>query len=1258
MKKFNTFFRGITFLCCLFAVTAYGQNFPGAGSPDTIERCNNGGTQYQINVSGVDNTFSVETVSVNITHTWNDDLEISLISPSGATILLSSDNGGSGDNYNDVIFDDGAADPISSLDFVTGTISGPYSPEEPLATFNAANGVNPNGIWTLSICDDAAGDIGNLNSWELNFAFVPPPPPTCDDGIQNGDEQGVDCGGSNCPTCEYCDATSGSGDGTGIILVNVGSSSYPISMPGPDGFYQDVTGSPAALQQGLEGSLSIDYGHTFSYFTFAWIDFNDDFNFDANELVSDGNSSGGSAPHNITLGIDVPAGANLGVHRMRIVGSDFGSTADPCRTGSFQAVVDLDVEIIEPLCSPATIGDTTIVDRCDDQQFEVSIDILTGGDAESITDGTTVWPIGDTGINTVGPFASGETVSLTVVHSDEECNINLGDFVLNCPPVNDNCIDAIALGCGAFVEGTTEFANNDPSLADCDNLSVDAGNGVWYSYLGTGGDIVLDTSGSDFDTKLAVFSGDCNALVCIASDDDGGTGVDSQLTFTSELGVNYLIYVTGFSSFSSGDYVLTLDCICDVYIEQGECVKVFSGYEPTSSVELTAVGQFGEAPYSYEWSDGQTTATATFTPTEQTTYIVTVTDATGCTSTASTTVIFENVVCNDNPNNIKVNVCHNGDQICVSPNAVQAHLNHGDTLGACDVVVDCSTAPLCDARLKVPQPDAIDVATDIEISWGAATGFVEGYILSVGTTSGGTDIIDNQDVGNTLSFNLTDLDFLTTYYVTIIPYNSNGQATGCEASSSFTTEAGPWCDGATVECSVPFSGNTATDGVQNDVDTCGTSLTSAPGVWHTFVGNGDEIVASLCDSNFDTKIGVFTGDCTGITCVVGTDDGGPCGVQSEVEFQSTAGVTYYIYVTGFSTSTGDYTLELTCTPPPPPLATCVAATGIECGASVNGNTALDGELNDLDFCGTSITSAPGVFYKFEGNGDNVSVDTFGSSFDTKLAVFSGDCGNGGNNLVCVGGNDDSSGSSQSQVNFASESGVLYYIYVTGFGSNAGNYTLNLNCVSPPGGEVDCGTVLAQEYCYGNNETTGILYTSSNGSPLELVFNSGRIEASIWDFLTIYDGTDATGTVVYQNGTTYGYDLSGDTITAASGSMFLLIESDSSVSCASGSSFATNWVYEVSCAAGREASTTVPTWNLYPNPSTTGEVQLDLSNYLNQDVSIQMTDFSGKVMVNNNESNLQSPRYSLSTQGMSYGIYFVRVATNSGVSTKKLIIANK
>ncbi len=58
-----------------------------------------------------------------------------------------------------------------------------------------------NGSYSLT---DGDGNVlasgGEFTSSETtNFCLVPPP--TCDDGIQNGDETGVDCGGATCPPC-------------------------------------------------------------------------------------------------------------------------------------------------------------------------------------------------------------------------------------------------------------------------------------------------------------------------------------------------------------------------------------------------------------------------------------------------------------------------------------------------------------------------------------------------------------------------------------------------------------------------------------------------------------------------------------------------------------------------------------------------------------------------------------------------------------------------------------------------------------------------------------------------------------------------------------------------------------------------------------------------------------------------------------------------------------------------------------------------
>ncbi|TXK73214.1 T9SS type B sorting domain-containing protein, partial [Mesonia sp. HuA40] len=57
------------------------------------------------------------------------------------------------------------------------------------------------------------------------------------------------------------------------------------------------------------------------------------------------------------------------------------------------------------------------------------------------------------------------------------------------------------------------------------------------------------------------------------------------------------------------------------------------------------------------------------------------------------------------------------------------------------------------------------------------------------TNPGGTSILNNQDVGNVTSFTPANpLPSNTTIYVSIIPYNSAGNASTC-AEESFTTES-------------------------------------------------------------------------------------------------------------------------------------------------------------------------------------------------------------------------------------------------------------------------------------------------------------------------------------------------------------------------------------------------------------------------------------------------------------------------------------
>lgn len=102
-------------------------------------------------------------VTLNIEHTFDDDLDIKLIGPNGTEVILVEDEGSSGDNFTNTVFDDDAA---TSIEDGSAPFTGVFRPEGNLADFI---GLSSAGDWTLHITDDANLDGGNLLSWSLQL---------------------------------------------------------------------------------------------------------------------------------------------------------------------------------------------------------------------------------------------------------------------------------------------------------------------------------------------------------------------------------------------------------------------------------------------------------------------------------------------------------------------------------------------------------------------------------------------------------------------------------------------------------------------------------------------------------------------------------------------------------------------------------------------------------------------------------------------------------------------------------------------------------------------------------------------------------------------------------------------------------------------------------------------------------------------------------------------------------------------------------
>jgi subtilisin-like proprotein convertase family protein len=124
------------------------------------------------NATGITSTLPVTSntfvgdvnLTFNLTHTYDSDLEISLISPAGTNVLLVNQRGSSGDNFTNTTLDDEASTPISSG---TAPFSGSYRPDNPLSTFD---GQLITGTWQLKVADRAGLDTGNLLAWNLQIA--------------------------------------------------------------------------------------------------------------------------------------------------------------------------------------------------------------------------------------------------------------------------------------------------------------------------------------------------------------------------------------------------------------------------------------------------------------------------------------------------------------------------------------------------------------------------------------------------------------------------------------------------------------------------------------------------------------------------------------------------------------------------------------------------------------------------------------------------------------------------------------------------------------------------------------------------------------------------------------------------------------------------------------------------------------------------------------------------------------------------------
>ncbi|EDP97208.1 gliding motility-associated C-terminal domain-containing protein [Kordia algicida OT-1] len=457
---------------------------------------------------------------------------------------------------------------------------------------------------------------------------------------------------------------------------------------------------------------------------------------------------------------------------------------------------------------------------------------------------------------------------------------------------------------------------------------------------------------------------------------------------------------------------------------------------------------------------------------------------------------------------LSLTVTSDGSVSCVSSAGIQPW----DYTVSC---VDPSLPPGC-VSLTSPVDGATDINEEDDISWTTAAGNPTGYLVSIGTTPGGTDVLNAFDVGLVNTYDPGTLAFSTQHYVTITPYNANGNAVGCP-EESFTIRDDPFVP---VDCNAAPLNVTGFCYTNNDTTTF--SYTSSDGTSTlALLFNAGQV-----ENNWDELI-VFDSDGTEI--YNGYGNGGDLAGLSFESSGST--ITFQIQSDGiFSCQSQGYTpwdFIVGCIDPTAP-PSCVSltspldgATAVEIDENINWGSAIGSPAGYILTVGTTPGGNDVVNGLDVGNVNSYLLDT---DYDTTYYVT----------ILAYNGNGLATGCTEESFTTRPDP----------------NQVFNLVCADGP---------IDVMHCYTNNDDNTFLFTSDSGFPVRLTFTTGTIVDDD-DIINFYDGSDNTFPVLF-SGNNAG-DLTGLVIESNGGNLFMEVISDGFTSCAAGNG--TTWEWTAEC----------------------------------------------------------------------------------------------
>lgn len=615
--RFLTQLGFASFILFIFSGLSFGQTFSETWNSTTGNIPDSGPqTCFDVTVSGIGNldgtTIGITEICLDITHTWTGDLDIFLVSPSGTTVELTTDNGGSGDDLTSTCFDMSAGTAITAG---TAPFTGSFVPEGNLYDFN--NNQNANGIWQICITDDAGGDTGEINSASITFGVPPagPTPPPNDDPCS---ATTLPVGAGTCTFVTYTNENATASAGVpepGCAFYSGGDVWFTITVPASGSVDIDmntgvITDAGMAIYSGTCGSLtriecddddSPNGAMSFISLTgqtpgaALWI-----------RVWEYGNNNNGT--FDICASEPAPPGpctGDMAINSTLFSGSGyttcgFGddySSIDACGS-SYMNGDDIVIEYTptNTQCVQIALSNTDtwvglfVTDGCPDDPGTTCIAQATNSSGNPILNGLNV-VAGTTYFITISTFPSPQCTPFDI-------------DITACPPppANDECSNAQSVpvtpqgGTCTSTSGTIQNATTSSQTNDCFGTADDD---VWYSFVATTTDVQIDLSnitGSTTDMYFSVYGGSCGtpgaALLC----SDPNSGQVSGLT----IGNTYFIRVYSYTS--TGGQSTSFD-IC--VGELGPCgiSSASEDYCPYPATLMQGPGSWTSTTYDYYTAD-------------------------------------------------------------------------------------------------------------------------------------------------------------------------------------------------------------------------------------------------------------------------------------------------------------------------------------------------------------------------------------------------------------------------------------------------------------------------------------------------------------------------------------------------------------------------------------------------------------------------------------------------------------------------------